>query len=80
MCEENDERCHEKCLAFRQNHPEFFQQPIIQSFLQDETHYKLVKRAICSPTQQNMKQVNEAFQTFYKHVKNADVFIECHSL
>lgn len=61
--------CTEKFQTFQQSHPKFFQQPIIKSFLQDETYFELVKRAVCLPTKPNVQRVDEAFQTFYKKVK-----------
>ncbi|WP_167751412.1 sigma-70 family RNA polymerase sigma factor [Lentibacillus salicampi] len=65
---EQDE-CIKKFQAFKQSHPKFFQQPIIKSFLQDEVHFELVKQAICSPTQQKVQRVNEAFQSHYGEVR-----------
>lgn len=61
--------CNEKFKAFQQNHPKFFQQPIIRSFLQDETHFELVKQTVCSPTPKNVQRVDEAFQSYYGEVK-----------
>lgn len=55
--------------AFQQKHPAFFQQPIIQSFLQDERRWDLVRRAIYFPTKQNMQLVDEEFKKFYGSVK-----------
>ncbi|MEW9677923.1 sigma-70 family RNA polymerase sigma factor [Lentibacillus sp. L22] len=66
---ESKNRCNEALQVFKQEHPSLFQQPIIQSFLQDEKHQEFVKQAICSPTEQNMQILDEAFQEFYGEVK-----------
>jgi RNA polymerase sigma factor (sigma-70 family) len=62
-------QCNEAFHAFQQEHPTFFQQPIIQSFLQDKKHRELLRKAICFPTEQNRQFVDKAFQTFYGSVK-----------
>lgn len=62
-------RSNKALQVFRQKHPVLFQQPIVQSFLQDEGHLKLVKQAIYSPTKQNRQLVDEAFRAFYGSVK-----------
>ncbi|MGM0941283.1 MAG: RNA polymerase sigma factor [Bacillota bacterium] len=64
-----EKRCNDVFQAFKQEHPEFFRQPIIRSFLQDEKHLDLVKKALCYPTKKNMQLVDEAFHTFYGSVK-----------
>lgn len=61
--------CVEKLQAFQQNHPKFFRQPIIKSFLEDERHFELVKQAVCSPTPQNRQRVDEAFQSYYEEMR-----------
>ncbi len=67
--ERRKKQCNETFHAFQQKHPTFFKQPIIQSFLQDERHWRLVRQALCSPTEQNRQLVDEAFQVFYGRVK-----------
>lgn len=63
------ETCDKAFYAFKRKHPTLFKQPIIQSFLRNEAHQELVRQAICFPTKQNMRFVDEAFQTFYGNVK-----------
>lgn len=67
--ERTKSQCREPLEIFQKKHPDLFQQPIIQSFLQDEKNRELVRQAICYPTRQNRQLVDEAFQTFYSHVR-----------
>lgn len=66
--ERSKNQCHESLETFQQRHPRFFQQPVVQSFLRNEKHRELVRQAICFPTRQNMRLVDEAFQAFYSNV------------
>lgn len=64
-----EEDCKEKYFEFQKQHSDFFQQPIVRSFLSDENHHELVQRAVCSPTKENRQIVDEAFKNFYGNVR-----------
>ncbi len=68
MNKKND-KCHEIFQTFQNEHPALFQQPIVQSFLQEEAHYELLKQAICNPTDAYRDRVDDAFKLFYKNVR-----------
>ncbi len=67
--ERSKNQCHESLETFQKRHPRFFQQPVVQSFVRNEKHRELVRQAICFPTKQNMRLVDEAFQAFYSNVR-----------
>jgi len=62
-------QCEEAFCAFQEKHPIFFQQQIIQSFLQQPNCLSYVKKAVCFPTNENLKKVDEAFKEFYGKVR-----------
>ncbi|GHH99593.1 sigma-70 family RNA polymerase sigma factor [Neobacillus kokaensis] len=43
--------------------------PIIQNFLRTKTNYDLFVKAVCFPTNQNHKKLNQAFQQFYGEIR-----------
>ncbi|MDQ0297758.1 DNA-directed RNA polymerase specialized sigma24 family protein [Salibacterium salarium] len=55
--------------TFIESQPSLWEQPIIQQFIKDEQHRKLLVLAICQPTPQNISQLNQAFYLFYGEMK-----------
>lgn len=52
-----------------QRHPDFFEQPIMKYFLQNQEHVTIFHAALENPTSHNMNDLNETFQLFYHRVK-----------
>lgn len=67
-------KCKQKFQAFQKEHFKFFNQPIIQSFLQEATHLALLRNAVCHSTPENMQAVDQAFKKFYGDVKALTYF------
>lgn len=66
---ERENKCNEAFREFKEKHPALFQQPIIQSFLREGKHEELIRQAICSPTQENMRFLDETFRMHYGKAK-----------
>ncbi|EKE30819.1 RNA polymerase sigma-B factor [Salimicrobium jeotgali] len=55
--------------VFSNEHIAKMKEPIIQKFLQDETHRHLLKKYVKNPTSHHRENLDKAFKDYYKKVK-----------
>ncbi|MFD2658527.1 sigma-70 family RNA polymerase sigma factor [Gracilibacillus thailandensis] len=56
-------------LKFIERNKEAIQNPIIESFLENDKNYELLQKAITNPTDENKREIDNAFKEHYKKIK-----------
>lgn len=60
------------CLTFEKfklQNERFLKDPIVNSFLENSTHYQLFMESLCKPSKDIEEKLNNAFQKFYTNIK-----------
>lgn len=54
---------------FKLENPHFFSQPIVKSFLSDNTHHTLLENALEFPSKKNIELLDNAFKIHFSEIK-----------
>ncbi|BBW98444.1 sigma-70 family RNA polymerase sigma factor [Geobacillus icigianus] len=67
--EKLDPFCIQKIEEFKEENKDFLENTVVKSFLTEEENQKLLVQAICEPTEENKKLLDNKFEKFYFDIR-----------